>query len=79
MLSKLDAALIAACMVSGAMALETNGRVDISPDSRKVALAPIACRPVLPSGLSLPGDFEIVVPVQPDTGLPEFAIECQPS
>jgi hypothetical protein len=80
MLSKLDLALVVACLASGAMALENHGRVDMSSDPRGVMLPPpIVCRPVTPSGLSLPNALDIAVQVPFDPTLVEFAIECQPA
>jgi hypothetical protein len=70
MLSKLDAALIVAWLISGAMALENRDRLDISPDTRKATLVPV-CRPVMP----LPSSLDIGF----DPTLVDVAIDCQPA
>jgi hypothetical protein len=79
MLSKLDAALIVACISSGAMALENRGRLDISPDTRKVTLAPVVCRLVTPSGLPIASSIDIAPPVAIDPTSVDFPIECWPA
>jgi hypothetical protein len=79
MLSKLDAALLVACLSSGAMALERHGQLDISPDNRTVILAPVVCRLVTPSVRTLPNGLEIAEQVPFDPNLVDFAIDCQPA
>jgi hypothetical protein len=78
MLSKLDAALIVACICSGAMALVDRGRLDISPDDRTVTLAPVVCR-LAPADLSMSSALDIARQTPPDPTLVDFAIDCRPA
>jgi hypothetical protein len=76
--SKLDVALVVACLSSGVMALEARTRIDITPEPAPVRTA-IACylEPIPPAQQRSP--FEAPPVVAFDATVPDMRLVCSRS
>jgi hypothetical protein len=77
MLTKLDIALVVACLASGAMALENHGRIDITPDQGP-KVAAITCY-MEPRALGPDWFDPSLSPWAFDALAPQAALVCRPA
>jgi hypothetical protein len=81
MVTKLDIVLLVGWLASGALALESHGRVDTASPDRVASVKPMNCRVEAPASTFRPFGFDMAEPSPQgifDVALMDVVIRCEP-